>query len=86
MLVCSNKEFNNGLIICFLSRVQCTSYYYQWTFPIAFTSINYCVQITHYSAGDDNQTVKVRGEYTITNVMLAASFSAAHLFAMCIGY
>ena len=31
-------NFNNGLIICFLSRVQCTSYYYQWTFPIAFTS------------------------------------------------
>lgn len=79
-------EFNNGLIICFLSRIQCTSYHYQWTFPIAFTSINYCMQITHYSTGDDNHTVKVKGEYTVTNVQLAASSTKAELFAMCIGF
>ena len=72
-------------MICWLQDAKYSSYTYTWTFPTAFSSTNYSVQVTHVSNQSTDQTTKVHSR-SKANCVIRGNQDNMNVTAIAIGY
>lgn len=79
-------KFGNGIIIQWKRIAGCSNYAHTWTFPVAFTTSNYSVQVTHHDTSwSVDRTVKTKA-FTMTSCVVGGNQADMEVTLLAIGY